>query len=93
MEEVVSDIGINEQEMMREALRLVASQYRQPGELTVEMAAAISGLETREAYNTLEKMVKRNLVTCRKVLEDGHLANAYAPAKGSWKEVLESLRK
>ncbi len=93
MEEVTSDIGINEQDMIREVLRLAASQYRQPGELTVGIAASLSGMDAKEAYRTLQKLTKRGLLTRRKVLEDGHFANAYAPTKGDWKAVLEFLKK
>jgi hypothetical protein len=92
MEQETVDNPITEQEMIDEAMRLMAPQRMSPDEITVAMFMEIADISRRTALNRLNSYVERGLLNARAVLHEGREVNAYSPAiEGGWRALRDIL--
>lgn len=89
-EKITTDIDVTEEDLMLRATTLLAAKEKEPDELTSRIVAGITGMSVRTALCKLQELERDGILKSRKIIEDGHPMNAYAPAiDGGWEAVMK----
>jgi len=89
-ETIITDVEVTEEDLMLQAANLMAVKKREPDELTSRLLAEVTGMSVRTALVKLQELEREGILTSRKIIEDGHPMNAYAPAiEDGWEAVMK----
>jgi hypothetical protein len=83
---------ITELDLIKEFIKLTDKPLRS-NELTVRRFMEYADVERNRARYVLAKYEEMGLLKMRKVVINGAALNAYSPAKGTWKDLVESMKK
>lgn len=93
MEKFTEEIDVTQEDLMREAIANIIAGTRQPNEVTTTMVRKwFPGLGIKQAFNKLEQLCDLGLLKKRRIIEDGHTCNAYAPVDGDWSDIVDQLK-
>ena len=87
----MEDDIITEQDMMLEFMR-ITNQQLEPNELTVNLFIDKMGIERTKARYILSKYHDKGVLKARTITIDSAAVNAYSPALGTWKDVVEAIK-
>ena len=83
---------VSELDLMREFMKLTDRTVKET-ELTVNDFMEYMKVTRNRARYLLAKYEADGLLKCRKVSVNQSSVNAYSPAKGTWKDVVETLKR
>lgn len=83
---------ITELDLMKEFVELTNKPLRS-NELTVRNFMEYADVDRNRARYMLARYEELGFLKMRKVIINGTSVNAYSPAKGTWRDLVESLKK
>ena len=91
MEKNVDMENVTELDLMKEFMHL-ADKPLQEDELTVNMYRDYMGVDRNRARYLLSKYEQMGMLKSRKVAINGTAVNAYSPADGTWKDLVQRMK-